>query len=151
MDAIHFTDCHNIHSLPYPFFRSKVISMFQQPDMSQVLMAEWSEMKQKTDEDITTFMVRIQDLVERAIVGYADAQKQQLAVQAFCRGMRDQNMAQLVTLTSKDNVNTALQAVSRLMSVPGPARDPADAQPSQVRSYRANASKYQSYAALDDA
>ena len=107
MDAIHFTDCHNIHGLPYPIFRSKVIGMFQQPDMSQVLMAEWSEMRQKSDEDITTFMVRIQDLVERAFVGYADAQKQQLAVQAFCRGMRDQNMAQLVTLTARDNVNSA--------------------------------------------
>ncbi len=75
-------------------------------------MAEWAEMKQKTDEDITTYMVRIQDLVEKAFVGYADVQKQQLAVQAFCRGMRDQNMAQLVTLTARDNVNSALQAVS---------------------------------------
>jgi len=65
--------------------------------------------------------------------------------------MRDQNMAQLVTLTAKDNVNCALQAVSRLMSVPGPTRDPAEPQSSQVRSYRANASKYQSYAAVDDA
>ena len=150
MDAIHFSDCHNIHSYPYPFFRAKVISMFQQPDMSQVLMAEWAEMRQKVDEDITTFMVRIQDLVEKAFVGYADAQKQQLAVQAFCRGMRDQNIAQLVTLTAKDNVNSALSAVSRLMSVPGPTRDPADPPTSGVRSYRANASKYQSYAAVDD-
>ena len=40
--------------------------------------------------------------------------------------MRDQDMAQLVTLTAKDNVNSALQAVSRLMSVPGPTRDPAE-------------------------
>ncbi len=64
--------------------------------------------------------------------------------------MRDQDMAQLVTLTAKDNVNSALQAVSRLMSVPGPTRDPVDPQPSGVRSYRATASKYQSYAAVDD-
>ena len=39
-------------------------------------------------------MTRIQDLVERAFLSYSDVHKQQLAVQAFCRGMQNQNMAQ---------------------------------------------------------
>ncbi len=52
MDPIHFPPCHKIHKEASPLFRSKVISMFRKPDVSEYLIPEWSEMRQKTDEDL---------------------------------------------------------------------------------------------------
>ncbi len=67
--------------------------MFENPDMSQALMAEWSEVRQKEDEDYGRFMARVQAPVQRAFLGHTDPQRQKLAVQAFCRGMIDQALA----------------------------------------------------------
>ncbi len=63
MDKLHFQDCYNLHKESYPTFRVKVINMFQKPDMSQALMAEWAEVRQEEDEDYGSFMTRVQDLV----------------------------------------------------------------------------------------
>ena len=125
----------------------KLFNMYENPNMSQALMAEWAEVRQLEGEDLTTFMTRNQDLVDRAFLDYSDTHKQQLAVQAFCRGMQNLHMAELVALHARDNVNAALQAVGRLLSVPGQARG--SAEPSLARSYKSTNSKYQSYAAGD--
>ncbi len=78
MDKIHFAECHSLQNKSYPTFRMKLVNMFENPNMSQALMAEWADVRQLDCEDLTTFMTRFQDLVEGAFLGYSDAQKQHL-------------------------------------------------------------------------
>ena len=50
IDKVHFQECQNLRKESYPTFRVKVVNMFENPDMSKALMAEWSEVRQKEDE-----------------------------------------------------------------------------------------------------
>ena len=69
MDKIHFSECHCLQNESYPTFRMKLINMFENPNMSQALMAEWADVRQLECDDITNFMTRIQYLVAPAFLG----------------------------------------------------------------------------------
>ena len=78
-------------------------------------MAEWIDTRQEFGEDVTSYMFRVQNMGEKAFAGFPDANKQKLAVFAFCRGMQDNRAAQLVMVNAKDKGHKALKTVISLV------------------------------------
>ncbi len=64
--------------------------MYKQPNMQAAVMTEWTQARQGNDEDLQTFMFRIQKMGKKAFSGFPNSHKQTLAVFAFCRGMLDE-------------------------------------------------------------
>ena len=151
MHQNHFLETYALHKESYPTFRSKVITMYKQPNMQAAVMAEWTQARQLMNEDLQTFMFRIQEMGEKAFAGFPDSHKQQLAVFAFCRGMLDDKAAQLVMLHAKNQVHKAVKTATSLF---GRTHFPLVAAPEPLPPVpqtppKLPKAKYQAYAAVE--
>ena len=124
-----------------------LVSLYKQPHMQASVMAEWTQVRQGAEEDLRSFMFRVQEMGEKAFIGFPDSHRQQLAVFAFCRGMIDTRAAQLVMLHAKNKVHKALSTATSLV---GKTDVPLTIVPEPVpATTRATRAKYQAYAAVE--
>ena len=105
---LHFKEIKSYRHLNYTLFRPKIISIFKEPDLRQAMMRELMTVQQESDESLAEFMAKIQNLADRAFHGQTEESKQQVAVNAFCNGLIDQDAARLVAVQAKGSVAGAL-------------------------------------------
>ena len=111
MNQVH--QCHFeellIHALlPYPTFKQKMCKFFKAPDCTESLMKEFCELQQEPYEVLNDFRSIVQDIVEKAFRKLPEDTKQNFAVNGFCSGMVDKDIAKIVSFNAKGDVNKAL-------------------------------------------
>ena len=132
----HFEEL-SVHALlPYPIFKQKMSKFFKAPDLTQSLMKEFCEVQQESDESLNDFMTRVQDLVEKAFRKLPDDTKQNLAVNGFCSGMIDKDIAKIVSFNAKGDVNKALSVAASVGCFSNPSTN------SNLHKYKPDKSKY---------
>ena len=52
----HFLEAHSLRREAYPTFRRELIAMYKQPNLQAAVMAEWTQARQGTEEDLHSFM-----------------------------------------------------------------------------------------------
>ena len=99
-----------------PDSQAALLSKYKQTNVQADVMAEWNQARQAVGEDLYAFMSRVQNLSEKAFLGFPDSRTQEMAVCAFCRGMLDDRAAQLVMLHAKKQVDKAVRTAVSLVN-----------------------------------
>ena len=79
--------------MPYREFRVELIRMFARPDLRVAMANEWSVMHQGNEEELMFFMIRCQEVTDRAFADQTMDQKARLAITAFTRGLTERQVA----------------------------------------------------------
>ena len=107
--TMHFQEVKPYKTYNYPEFRKKIIRIFKTPDLSHVNIKELMSARQKDDESILDYRVRVQDNVAKAFAKLSDMNSQNLAMSMFCQGLCDQEVARMTAISSKGDVASTLR------------------------------------------
>ena len=110
----HFTEVQEHRHLDFYTFKDVITQLFKDPDLRHTKLRELMQSKQEPNETPEQFMNYIRKVTEKAFGDCPDREKQMLGVQAFCNGLRNQQIAGHVAVMSEHNTATATRVASEL-------------------------------------
>ena len=102
-----------------------------------MIIKEFKSAREKNDESILDYTGRVKDNVAKAFPKLADMNRQNLAVSMFYQGRRDQEVARMTAIQSKDDVASSLRIAASASAYGREERYSQRYQPSRRR-YPAN-------------
>ena len=129
----HFDELRHYRKLPYREFKKTIITLFKRPDLTHAKITELFQAQQGADESGEVFMDRLSAMAQLGFKHLPDDEKQGVLVTAFCKGLRDRDIARLVATQARGRVAGAIRVASAALSFNQGEKPPHHSNPTQTR------------------
>ena len=104
----HFDQIRRHRYIPYKEFKMKIVELFKRPDLVHFKSGQLMEAVQEENELPDALLKRIRTLTQEAFRKLADEEQQMIAVTAFCKGLRNRQVADLVSAQARESISKAV-------------------------------------------